>query len=74
MPHVEADTIVIENPRRVATCGPLGVLQGDVCLGIRKGRLRYLGPRAQLPVEFTNAARFDAGRRPTAFAPRWATL
>lgn len=63
MPHLEADTIVIENPRRVATCGPLGVLEGDVCLGIRKGRLRYLGPRAQLPVEFTHASRFDAGRR-----------
>jgi imidazolonepropionase len=61
--HLDASTVVIENIRKIATLATPDVLEGDLALGVRKGRVRYLGPRALLPQEFTNAARFDAGRR-----------
>ena len=65
VPHLDASTAVIENLRRVATCTPSGLQQteGDLCVGVREGRVRYVGTRAALPIEFSNAARHDAGGR-----------
>ena len=63
MTHLDASTVVVENIRQVATMAAPAVADGDVALGVRKGRVRYLGPRASLPPEFGSAERFDAGQR-----------
>lgn len=65
---------VIENIRRVVTCGAggplvgpamreLAVLAGDLCVAVRDGRVAYVGPRAGLPAGFAGAARIDADGR-----------
>ncbi|MCC7507821.1 MAG: imidazolonepropionase [Planctomycetes bacterium] len=61
---------VIENVRRVATCGTgapllgtamreLGVLADDPCVAVRDGRVAYVGARKDLPAEFAKAQRID---------------
>ncbi len=51
---------MIENLRRIAA--PV-LLEGDLCVGVREGRVRYLGARTGLPLEFKTAQRHDAGGR-----------
>lgn len=63
MAHLDASIVVIENIRKVATMATPAVLDGALALGVRNGRVRYLGPRSSLPPEFGTATRVDAGQR-----------
>lgn len=65
---------VIENIRRLVTCGAggpllgpamreLAVLVDDPCVAVRNGRVAFAGRRADLPGEFAGAPRLDAGGR-----------
>ncbi len=61
---------VIENIKRIVTCGDgaslrkqhmreLSVFAGDVCVGVRDGRVAYVGERGNLPDTFATAERID---------------
>jgi imidazolonepropionase len=41
----------------------LAVLEGDLCIGVREGRVRFVGTRSTLPPEFTHAHRHNAAGR-----------
>ncbi len=78
MPHINAQTIVIENFRRLVSCAPekaepgpllgrsmreLGCYEGDLAIGVRKGRIDFFGYRSELPPEYQGATRFDCQGR-----------
>lgn len=65
---------VIENVRRVVTCGTgapllgpamreLGVLADEPCVAVRDGRVAFVGARKNLPQDFAKARRIDGNGR-----------
>ncbi|MCC6575115.1 MAG: imidazolonepropionase [Planctomycetes bacterium] len=79
MPHIKTQTIVVENFKRLVSCAPdddgepgpllgkrmreIGCYEGDLAIGIRKGRVHFFGYRVDLPPEYQGATRFDCQGR-----------
>lgn len=63
MAHIEAATVVVENVRRIEDGAGHALSGGNLCVGVRHGRVRFVGERASLPPEFGQATRLDAGNR-----------
>lgn len=70
--HINAETVLIDNLKRVVTCVPegggaltgkrmrdLAPVEGDVCVGVEDGEVTYVGPRNRAPEQFDLAHRYD---------------